>query len=426
MLLAVLVEDGLGRTFLGSEAVPLAAGLVDALEERTAWVVEGEEVDEADVLQHLGRPVAREGIVVSEDREQRRNRVGAHTAKGILGGGAYPPALVGEEPRDGRRRVRAHHVARGSRGVNSHEPLAVVETRDESGSDCRSTSRSERLDGGGTHVWVGVPRELDEGRLTQLGVGSEQRRAPEADGGVPVVEQREKLRAGRGSEPLELRGNARVLTAAAPERVKEEIDGPVVPDVSERADRSGRDHRIRVVEYGLDQARDRGMVRLFETLQRANATPPPPLAARTSSRASNEALCSTIAQWRGEAAASPVEAKPPQQNRQRQRDPGRECDDEHGKSNAENKRVHPVVVVVPESGDVPRSRDPTRRRLRSPQLAMRASRLIRVSRRRAEVTEGGVTVLSTGPRPEWPQRGERAAEPGSARRERRPGKRQCG
>ena len=119
-----------------------------------------------------------------------------------------------------------------------------------------------------------------------------------------------------------------------------------------------RGGRIRVGEYGLDQTRHRGVVRLLETLQRPNATPPPPLAARTSSRASNQTLCGTIAQRRGEAAASPVEAKPPQQNRKRQGDPGRECDDEHGKRNAENERVHPVVVVVPDSSDVPRSRDP--------------------------------------------------------------------
>ena len=62
----------------------------------------------------------------------------------------------------------------------------------------------------------------------------------------------------------------------------------------------------------------------------------------------------------GEAAASPVEAKPAQQNGKRQGDPGRECDDEHGKRNAENERVHPVVVVVPDSSDVPRTGDPRR------------------------------------------------------------------
>ena len=154
---------------LGSDAVPLAAGLVDPLEERAARVVEGEEVDEADVLQHLGRPVPREGIVVSQDRQQRRNGVGAHPTKRVLRGGTHPPALVGEEPRDGRCRIRTDDVSRGARRVDAHEPLAVVEAREKRGSDCRAAPRSERLDRSGTYVGIGVPREQDESASPSTG-----------------------------------------------------------------------------------------------------------------------------------------------------------------------------------------------------------------------------------------------------------------
>ena len=108
-------------------AVALATRRVDPLEKRALRVVEREEVDEADVLQHLGSSVAGEEVVVSQDREERRHGVGAHSAKRILGGSSHPPALVGEESRDRRRRVCSDDVSRSPCGMNTDEPLAVVE-----------------------------------------------------------------------------------------------------------------------------------------------------------------------------------------------------------------------------------------------------------------------------------------------------------
>ena len=48
----------------------------------------------------------------------------------------------------------------------------------------------------------------------------------------------------------------------------------------------------------------------------------------------------------------------PDDDRDRQQDPDRNRYCEHDESNAENECIHPLVVVVPESRDVPRSRDP--------------------------------------------------------------------
>ena len=263
---------------LGRLTVALAAGLVDALEQRAARVVACEEVDEADVLQHLRGAVPRERIVVSEDREQRRHGVGAHPAQRVLGRRSHPPALVREETRDRRRSLGSDDVTGGARRVDADEPFAVVEPCDECGADVLALPRSESLDHGRTDVRVGVPGELHQRRLTEIRVRTEQRRAPEAHGRIPVAEERQKPRARSRSEPLELRRDARALTFAAAESVDEQVYRPVVPDVAERANRGGGDHRIGVGEHRPDQPRDRRVVSLFETLQGPNAPPSAPLA----------------------------------------------------------------------------------------------------------------------------------------------------
>jgi hypothetical protein len=78
-----------------------------------------------------------------------------------------------------------------------------------------------------------------------------------------------------------------------------------------------------------------------------------------------------------------------------------------------------VVVVARRLPAVPRTRDPHETVSRRHNLASDVGAKLppaRAFRRRAEAAEGGVTVLSTGPRLERTQRGERAAEPGSTRR----------
>ena len=55
-----------------------------------------------------------------------------------------------------------------------------------------------------------------------------------------------------------------------------------------------------------------------------------------------------------------VEAEAPDDDRERQRDPRRERDREHGESNAENERVHSQVVVGLVDPAVPRMGDPSK------------------------------------------------------------------
>ena len=121
---------------------PLAAGGVDPLEQRAPWIVEREEVDEPDVLQHLGRAVPREASSCAEDREQRRDRVGAEAAQRVLGRGSHPPPLVGQQANERGRGLGPDDVACGARGVHADEPLAVVQTRDQRGADGRPPSGS--------------------------------------------------------------------------------------------------------------------------------------------------------------------------------------------------------------------------------------------------------------------------------------------
>ena len=150
-------------------------------------------------------PFRANGIVVSEDREQRRNRVGAHPAKRVLGGRPHPPALVGEEPRDRRRRLGAD--ARAPRRAPRGRGRTTRRRRDARSSaipTAVSAARSERLDGCRAHVRVGVPCELDERRLSELGVGPKQRRPPEAHGGI---------RSRGGAERAALRARVRAARA---------------------------------------------------------------------------------------------------------------------------------------------------------------------------------------------------------------------
>ena len=145
---------------------------------------------------------------------------------------------------------------------------------------------------------------------------------------------------------------------AAPESIEEQVDRPLVADVAESTDRRSRDHRIRVVEDGPDQPRDCGVMLLLESLERRNATPPPPLGSRPPSRPPDESLGRAGTQRLGRRPActvmaesaddrSPVTARASSQTRVRARQEQRE-----------GRARPPFVVVVPGSSDVPRTRDP--------------------------------------------------------------------
>ena len=142
--------------------------------------------------------------------------------------------------------------------------------------------------------------------------------------------------------------------------VEQKVDRPLVADVAERAERGGRrssdpDRRARAGSAGGTagwcacsrrwSARTRRQrphsVRGLPAARRGRAGPP-------GARREAPTRC----------AARAVVAEAPEDDDARQRDPRGNASREHDEGNAENERVHPLVVVVPESSDVPRSRDP--------------------------------------------------------------------
>ena len=154
---------------LRSLAQLLAARGVDSLEQRALRVVEREEVDEPDVLEHLGRAVPCERDPLPSIDEERRHGVGAHSAQRVLRRGSHPPALVGQS---GVRRVGAASAPStwpAARAAWTRTNHSLSSSRASSAdADVVAAPRPERLDGSGADVRVAVPGELDERRLTEI------------------------------------------------------------------------------------------------------------------------------------------------------------------------------------------------------------------------------------------------------------------
>ena len=343
-------------------AKPLSTRGVDALEQRASRIVEREEVDEPDVLQHLGRAVPCERILVSENGEERRHGVGAHSAQRILRGGPHPPALLGEMARDGRSGLRPEHVAGGAGCMDADEPLAVVETREERDADVVAAPRSERLDGGGADVRIAVPGELDERRLAEVRIGPQQRRAPEANRRVPVAQQRDQLRAGRRGEPLEFgcdRGSADPSPRRSASRRRSIAhSSPMSPSVRIAA---AAIFASSIDEQGTDQAagpRDGAHARGAGSPSRGATVPTRfaavhgPVAQAARRRASLSGASRDLAVIRARTAdgrrRSRARAPPTRAARAPSTSEG----------DVENEFVHQLVVVARRSPAVPRTRDP--------------------------------------------------------------------
>ena len=163
-------------------------------------------------------------------------------------------------------------------------------------------------------------------------------------------------------ERLELGCDPRAGAVAAPQRVDEDVDSPVVGHVSERPDRCGRDTRILVVEDDPDELGNGRMVGAFEPLQCGDATPSPPLRWRMRANAADESGGARRGErGRARATQSTVVPDAPENDDQRQHHPAREGDHEHGDGNAEDQVVHLLVVVGGALAALPRTGDPRHR-----------------------------------------------------------------
>ena len=251
-----------------------------------------EEVDEADVLQHLRGAVTREAILVGENREQRRDRVGREPAQRVLRRRAHPPALVGEQSSDRRRRLGADDVARrparrararttrcrrGARRAPSRRrcPLRVPSV----------STAAARTFGSGSHV------SCDQRRLGEPGVRVRASVAPQKrTAGFQSRRSGTRRSSGLGRELLERGRDPRARAACrAAARRSRIVDRPVVADVAERADggvgdrggsASSRTRRTRPGTAGWCARPSR--------CSASDASPAAPLGARTAAHPPNE------------------------------------------------------------------------------------------------------------------------------------------
>ncbi len=182
----------------------------------------------------------------------------------------------------GRPRRPERALPHGQRGTRTNHSLssmrAAARLRQSGRPACRGSPRLRRGRSGP------IPGELDERRLTELGVRPEQRSAPEAHRRVPS-RRREPgaARAGASSSSPPRPSSAARDPAAA---LEQDVDRPVVPDVTERVDRSRSNARIRIIQNTPDQARHGRMVSAFEALERVYAAPTTPFRARPTSHTS--------------------------------------------------------------------------------------------------------------------------------------------
>ena len=335
---------------LRSVAVPLAAGLVDTLEERAARVVEREEVDESDVLQHLGGSVSREAILV---RRARREATARHRrrSRGERPSQPFAPTsarLRGDARSSARRplRRRVPPHARHGRERTTRRRRGARRARRRRPCPLRVPSVSTaaaRTFGSESHVSsisVASP---------SVGIRTKQRRAPEADcSGSSRGARAASSAPGAGASSLELGRDARALSrarAAATSRSRSIAhSSPMSPSVRIAA--------AAIIGSGSSSSGriSRGTAGWCARSRRCSAVTRrhrphsvrgrrPARGGRGARRRDHSAVSSSLA-------APAVVPKPSENDRERQRDPRRERDREHDKSDAENERVHPLVVVA--------------------------------------------------------------------------------
>ena len=211
------------------------------------------------------------------------------------------------------------------------------------------------------------------------------------------------------------------------QRVEQDVDRPVVADVPERLDRRDRDALVRIVRAARParEPPDGGHARGWCSACTRRQRPQSVRGARRTRRTRRSAA-------RGLSASTAARAVAGRTAGGRARivsessDPGRDRDREHDETDVENERRPPSGRRRPRVDGRPSNEGSAAGEPRRHNSPNETSVAIRASRRRAEGAEGGVTVQTHGAPTERPQRGERAAEPGSAGGSRRAGRPGCG
>ena len=170
------------RSSLRSLSEALASGFVDPLEEGTARVVEREEVDEADVLEHLGCAVPREQVLVRQVSREvtapRRSPCRAARPSPLCAPTSADRRAVARWTAPPRRRRRARRLARHGRGRTTHcrRAARTARPRPPSRAASRGSRRRRRARSGPSPSVSSISVASAE-----VGIRSEQRGAPEAN-----------------------------------------------------------------------------------------------------------------------------------------------------------------------------------------------------------------------------------------------------
>ena len=179
-------------------------------------------VDDADVLQHLGRTVANEGVVALQRLHDGRRGVAAELLERFLGGRADPPFRVSEQRDDLRREVDLTEPPERTGRVDTHEPDGIGK----GGHRCRCSEPAlvagQALQHRGAHLRIVVDDQRGELELDLgLRIAGEQRRAPLADRRVGALEQGPQQLAERDRVGVELGGDPRARVASLAQRLHE-------------------------------------------------------------------------------------------------------------------------------------------------------------------------------------------------------------
>ena len=304
-------------------------------------MVERKRIHEANVLKHLSGAVSSEGIGVREDREQDGHRVRAHAAKRVLCCGPNPPLLVGQKTGDGGTCGSAENMSRCAGCVHAHEPGGIVQSCESRRAYLVATTRSECFHGRGSNIRIRIPGERNEIFMTELRVGVEQGRRPEADNRIRVAQKWDEPRSRRRRQTLELGGDPGSRRASVSKGCDQDLDRPFVSEVAQAADSGAGDPRVGVCESGMEKLWRGHMVGAGETRERDNATPPSPFGAWLPMGASDQSSCFTRVELIGlPSLDSPVVAQATEDDCKRQGYPGREREREHQDRDTENERVH--------------------------------------------------------------------------------------
>jgi hypothetical protein len=149
-------------------------------------------LEDPEVLQHLGGPVARELVFVRQQGQHVAHDVSTHRLEPDLCGVANPPLTVGEERGDQRRPLDVLQRAERASRMRPDEPRLVAEPRPCAGHRLGAAEGRERFERRAPDHRRLVPREPGEGRVRSLerGKSTPQQCAPVADHVVGVVQRR--------------------------------------------------------------------------------------------------------------------------------------------------------------------------------------------------------------------------------------------